>query len=128
MTTPLWRTIYDRFSPLIAAILIVACAILAGATYVNDRNDARQDRARISDNESNAVTNCLNANESREASRALWNFVLDSIVAGNPPTTPEEAAFVTDFRAYVGKVYAARDCNDLSRKYPLPPPPTIPAS
>lgn len=124
--TSTFRLVYDRLAPTIAIILIIACAILAGATYVNDRNDARQDRERLRDNEENARIGCENANETREASRVLWNYVFDVSTARNQDATPEEQAYMTEIRDWIGKVYAERDCSDLSREYPIPSPPALP--
>lgn len=123
---PPWRQIYDKFAPLLA-LLALLFAIAAGVgTYVNDRANARQDRERIEANEANAVTSCENANETREASRTLWNFALDNAEANNPDAPPEVKRYLQEFRAYVDAVYAPRDCSDLSKKYPLPEPPEIP--
>lgn len=42
---PPWRTIYDKYAPFLA-LLILVIAITAGVgTYVNDRNDRARDRA-----------------------------------------------------------------------------------
>lgn len=123
---PPWRAIYDRIAPGLALLCLVI-AIGAGiGTYVNDRANARQDRERIEANTENAITSCENANETREASRSLWNFVLDLSSARDEDATPQEVAARKKFRDWVDAVYRERDCADLSRKYPLPPPPALP--
>lgn len=128
MSTISDHVIYRRVAP----ILTVCCLVLAiGAcvgTYVNDRAIDSATQKRIEDNEANAVTNCQNANESRAAARTLWNFVFDLSLATNPDVTAEQVAYVGEVRAWVGKVYQERDCGDLSRAYPIPPPPSIPAA
>lgn len=103
----------------VGAILLLVAMSAAASGYANialGRSNAR-----------NAVTSCENSNESRESARNLWNFVADLSAAGNPDPSAEQAAFVADFREYINKVYAPRDCENLSRKYPAPTPPTIPA-
>lgn len=125
---PPWRSLYDKIAPVLALLCLVIALGAAVGTYVNDRAVDRSNAKRIADNEANAVTSCENANETRAASRALWNYVLDLAAAGNPDATPAETAQLADFRGYVGAVYAERDCSDLSKKYPLPPPPDIPTS
>lgn len=120
--------IYRRVAPIVIVLcLVLAFAALVG-TYVNERNVTTANQKRIADNEANAVTSCENANESREASRTLWNFVLDLSQAANTDATAQETAYLDEFRAWIGQVYQPRDCTDLSRKYPLPPPPAIPAN
>lgn len=71
------------------------------------------------------VTNCQNANESRAANRELWGFILDVSTAGDNNPSPREQAFAQEFRDYINAVFAARDCSDLGKKYPLPNPPVI---
>lgn len=103
----------------VAAILALVALSAAASGYAN----IALGRA----NAANAVTNCENANESRSASKGLWDYVLSLLEAGNPNPTPAQTEFVVDFRQYVGKVYQQHDCSDLGKKYPLPPRPTIPA-
>jgi hypothetical protein len=123
-STP-WRTVYDRIAPGLA-LLILVIALGAGiGTYFNDRAIAHSNTSRIAENAENSVTNCQNANESREASRTLWFFVIDLAAKTAPP---ERVAYLGEVRAWVGDVYRAHDCSDLSRKYPIPPPPKIPSS
>lgn len=118
--------IYQRVWPPILALTFVIAVVALVGTWMNDRANDRQDRAAIAVNKANAVTSCENANESREASRTLWNFVLDLSTAGNPDATPDEAGYIDEFRGWIDEVYKARDCSDLSRKYPIPPPPALP--
>lgn len=76
------------------------------------------------DNKDNAIINCQNANQSRAGNLSLWNFILDKSAEANPNQTPEQRQVAMDLRDWVAKLYAQRDCSDLSRKYELPPPPT----
>ncbi len=116
--------VYRRVAPLlIVAALVLAIAASAG-TYFNGRADARRNNEQAATNQANAVTSCQNANESREASRTLWFFVVDLASKGAPP---ERAAYLEKVREWIGEVYQPHDCTDLSKKYPLPPPPAIPA-
>lgn len=113
---------YLRVAPVIAGVAFVtALAAVVGVGLVLFQRSADQ-AALIRSNQTNAVTNCQNANESRKASLALWNFIFD---ASSPSKTAEQAADLAAVREWIGKLYAPRDCNDLSRKYPIPPPPTI---
>lgn len=108
----------DHLKETVAALFLLVAMSAAASGYANI--------ALGRSNAANAVTSCENSNESREASRALWGYVLDLLVAGSPSPTPAETTFVTQFRDYVSKVYRPHDCADLSRKYPAPTRPTIP--
>jgi hypothetical protein len=118
--------VYRRVAPLLmVAAFVLAIAAVAG-TYVNGRADAERNATQIKTAADNAKVACENANESRAASRALWNYVVDISLAGNKDATPEELAFFGEFRDWIDGVYAPHDCDDLSRKYPLPSPPAAP--
>jgi hypothetical protein len=121
LTAP-WRLftwLYEnRPKETVGAILLIVVLSAAASGYANVA--LGQSNAR------NAVTSCENANESREAARALWGYVADLSAANDPDAS--EAEFIADFRDYVNKVYQPRDCSDPSRKYPAPTPPTIPAA
>lgn len=75
-------------------------------------------------NGANAVTNCQNANESRAATLLLWNFVIDASEA-NPGNRPDQQVQVERIRSWIAQLYAPRDCSQLDKKYPIPPPPPI---
>lgn len=128
MTTISENIIYRRVAPLLLVCTFVLAIGAVVGTYVNDRNDRERAREQIAVNTANAVTTCQNANETREASRTLWNFVLDLSSARNVDATPAEVAYLEEFRDWIDTVYQERDCTDLSRKYPLPPPPALPTA
>ena len=108
------RARYDNWAPvLFIVIATLACAGIwlgASASWQNSKD---------------LVTNCENANESRQAARALWGYVIDVSSVNNPDRTPREQRVLDGFRDYVNDVYAPRDCTDLSKKYPLPDPPAV---
>lgn len=122
-----WNWLYNEHAREVVAGISLLVLLTAVGTYANGRALAQSNEERLNDNETNSVVSCQNANESREASRTLWNFVLDLSIAGNTDATPQEIAYLGQVRIWVNKVYQSHDCQDLSRKYPLPPPPTIPA-
>lgn len=124
MTTPAWRQIYDKVAPALALLCLLLALGAGVGTYVNDRAIDKANTTRIADNEANAKTSCENANESRSASRILWSYVVDLASAGSPG----QDSYFGDLRAWINKVYQPRDCSDLSRKYEIPPPPSLPAS
>jgi hypothetical protein len=118
--------VYRRIAPLLmVAALALAIAAVAG-TYINGRNDARRNHDQIEAAAADAKVGCENANESRAASRTLWNYVVDLSLASNTDATPEEVAYLGKVRDWIDQVYAPHDCADLSKKYQLPPPPAIP--
>lgn len=76
-------------------------------------------------NAHNATTACENANESRQASRTLWYFVMDLATKN---AEPSEAVYLGRVRTWIGEVYQEHDCSDLSRKYEIPDPPALPST
>ena len=110
-----------RFLTIVASILAVLS--LAGATM--SVSLYRQVHEAEQANQHNAVTGCENANESRKANLALWEFVLSASAANNPNPTPREKKLRKNFQSWVENLFAAHDCSDLSRQYPVPPPPPV---
>jgi hypothetical protein len=101
----------------VAAILLLVALSAAASGYANV--------ALGQSNANNAVTSCENANESRQASRTLWYFVVNLAAKSAPP---ERVAYLGEVREWIGEVYKSHDCSDLSRSYPLPPPPVLPVA
>lgn len=114
---------YRRIAPLLIIFAVLIAVVAAVGTYANNQAITRANTARIKGSETDAVTACENANESREASRKLWYFVVDLASQTAPP---ERVTYLGEVRDWIGQVYQPHDCQDLSRKYPLPPPPSIP--
>lgn len=73
-------------------------------------------------NSANAVQQCENANDRGGANLALWSFILDVAEQGK---TPSEVSNTEKIRTYVTILFAPRDCNDLSKHYELPKPPSL---
>lgn len=108
------RAWFDRW----ALVLYSVVAVLALSGIALGGNNALQ-------NSRDLVTSCQNANASREASRALWGYILDVSTSNNPHPTKVQREFYDDFRGYINAVYVPHDCTDLSKKYPLPDPPKV---
>lgn len=115
------RAWFDRWVRVLFALLAVTATIgvLGAATAI------RQSAALTKQQGRDLVTNCENANESRAAARALWGYIVDVSEAGNPDPTRRQKRTIANFREYVDRVYAPRDCTDLSKKYNLPQPPPV---
>lgn len=103
---------------IVAGIFVIIATSACGVVWLTF--------TRSNDNQHNAVINCENANESRKATLSLWTFLFATSLH-NPQTTPQQRANILAVSVWIGKLYAQRDCSDLSRKYPIPPPPTIAA-
>jgi len=71
------------------------------------------------------VQSCQNGNDSREQNRVLWHFILAASAANNPKMTPRQRKLSKDMLTWVDKLYAPRDCSDLTKKYKIPEPPPI---
>lgn len=116
---------WDPFAWFILSLIAVVAIYAAVSTYANGRADSVRQDASIRENSANQITSCENANESREASRALWGYVID---LSSRSAKPEQVAFFEEFRQYVNTVYQPHDCSRLDKKYPLPDPPKVPAA
>lgn len=114
---PPLRAAYNRLA-LIIAILSLAVAIVAGGGVLTVLYQRSNDSAK------NAVVNCQNANESRRATLRLWTFLFDTSLS-NPNVGAQQRQNIEAVEQWIAKLYAQRDCSDLSRKYPIPPPPVI---
>lgn len=97
------------------AILALASSILSLAGWVKTGNTVEQ-------NSANAVINCQNANESREANRQAWQLVIQNS-SNNGDRTPKQVLNSQKFSDWIDQLYQQRDCHDLSRRYPIPKAP-----
>lgn len=132
---PLWRwwiEVNARFGSLFLAFCMIASTSACIGVYVTVKTNSAQDAlarraaaARTMDNTRNALVGCQNANESRAATLALWNFLFDVTGKNAAKQTPEQKAQLRAIRVWIGKLYQPHDCQDLARKYPIPPPPVI---
>ena len=58
---------------------------------------------------------CLSSNVARAQSIELWDYLLALPAAkGTPPPSAQQKKRVAEFRAFLDKVYAARDCTHVS--------------
>lgn len=104
------------FSRALAVLIVLNFALSAVTGYAVVKTNNTEDVLR---------TNCMNANEVREATRNVWDFILGYELA-DPNNNPAETTMSEMILPYIHKAWADRDCNDLDRKYPLPDPPKIP--
>jgi uncharacterized iron-regulated membrane protein len=59
-------------------------------------------------NKAAVVANCETANDSRQNNKALWDFVF--ALPPDQPPTPEQAQRAAEFKGFVAKTFALRDC------------------
>lgn len=102
--------------------VLAALAVVGGVVSIQLWQGLR-DTAR--DNTAAAVQACRNSNDSRNANRVLWDFVIDVSEANNTDATPKQRQQLERIRTWVARLYAAHDCTHLGKAYPLPPPPPI---
>lgn len=95
----------------VSVVSLVICGYLISQNLKNVKNT-----------EAVAKINCENANDSRKANRQIWTLVVDAS-SQDPNRTPNDVRNSQKFQAFIDKLYAPRDCNDLSRRYPIPNPP-----
>lgn len=95
------------------SVVCLLCAIGTGALAVS--------------NWRNAKVQCLNANESRKAQLAVWDFVLGwELADSSEAQAPAETEMSRIILPYMHKIWAQRDCDNLDKEYDLPPAPTPP--
>lgn len=96
----------------LAALCLVS---IAGTGYV------------VLENRENDKVQCMNANESRKAQIAVWDYVLGYELAdGSEAQAPAETEMSKTILPYMHKIWAQRDCDNLDKQYILPDPPTPP--
>lgn len=78
--------------------------IVVALTVANTNTIANQNRE-------TQKASCQSGNETRAASVQLWNYVLDTAERNNPANKSK----IEDFRAYMKKAYAPRDCSQIGR-------------
>lgn len=85
---------------------VVLTAVIA--TVAVQANRASDQAAQV---KSQQVSTCLASNEARANNKKLWDYVL----AATPtkPRTEEQNEQVRDFRAFVDKTFAPRDCSKI---------------
>lgn len=59
-------------------------------------------------NQNAVVANCETANDSRKNQLILWNYVFS--VPARTPRTPEQEQRNEDFKKFIAKTFAPRDC------------------
>lgn len=102
----------SRLISIIGVVAVLAFIVFGAMLFL------RVGRA-IDGNNANAVQSCENANETRDANRALWAYALSL----QEPQTPREARLVDQFGSWVKVLYQRHDCDHLDKVYEIPPPP-----
>jgi len=111
-----------RLRNLILAGLAGVCIFaIFVAYYFHAHRELAQ--AAASANRDALVINCKNANDTRAANRAIWGFWITLLLQQND-VSPGQLRWANDYRDYINKAYAERDCNNLDKRYPLPDPPS----
>jgi len=120
--------VYGRHNrQIIAALLGVVLVVAALLVFtISVAKQAEHATSLSAQNKQNAKVTCLAGNEARAAQVRLWTYVLDVSTASNPSTTPQQAKFIADFRAYILTVFAARDCDNPTPPTATPTPPVPP--
>lgn len=94
---------YFRILAISVALDIILSIGLAFFAYQTNQavRVAQSSRAAI-------VANCETANDSRNKQLVLWGYVLS--LTPQQPRTPEQEARVDEFKEFVEKTFAPRDC------------------
>lgn len=93
----------------LALDILLTVAVVIVAVTANNAGDA------ASANRQSQIDTCTSSNQTRAASRNLWNYVLDA--AANDPETQTAARKqqLAQFRTYMETAYAQRDCTRIGK-------------
>lgn len=103
----------------VALALIGVVALQAG----DAAKDADAAQTLAQSNKVAAQLTCEAGNQSRATQVELWTYVLTVVVQANPPPTREQALQLAQFRSYIRRVFAPRDCTKpVQPTTPVPSP------
>jgi len=94
-------------SLLLDVVLTVVVVIVAG--------QARDANNLATANRNSQIETCNSSNVARQTSRELWNYILDVAAKQPENETPDRKRQLADFRAYMEKTYAPRDCAQIGK-------------
>lgn len=117
--------------PLLVSLILLLIVVIPGFWRTQQAIDAATEASitalhATQQNQRNSVVACQNANSQRVANRILWEFVLNVSARQKRNQNPQARLINAEFKAWIADLFAERDCTDLNRKYPIPPPPDIP--
>jgi len=117
--------------PFLTSLVILLIIVIPGFLRTQQAMDASTAASvaalrATTENQSNAMVACQNANESRKANKILWLFVLEVSSQQKRNQNAQQELISEKFRAWIIDLYADHDCSQLDLKYPIPPPPSIP--
>lgn len=72
------------------------------------------------------VVACENRNEQAKGHRNLWTYVIEVSKTNNPDSSYTREHYYEEMQQYINELYAARDCSNLDKNYPVPEPPQPP--
>lgn len=102
---------------LVALVLVGVVAVRANQAA----NRADSAYAIAESNKQAARLTCEANNQARTTQIQLWTYLLDLAAQTTPPPTREQVLAQAQFRTYVQKVFAPRDCSK-----PVTPTPPVP--
>lgn len=109
-----------------ALALNVVALVLIGVVAVRANSAAERADSAYAIAEANkeaARLSCEAANQGRVNQIQLWTYVLDLSAQANPAPTREQALRIAQFRSYIQKVFAPRDCaQPVTPTSPVPTP------
>lgn len=77
-------------------VIVIALAVSNTNGIANQNREAQK-------------ASCQSGNDTRQASTQLWNYILDASERNNPANRDQ----IEQFRAYMQKAYAPRDCDHI---------------
>lgn len=106
--------------------LHLAALVLIGVVAVRANEAAKRADSAYAVAEANkeaARLTCEANNQGRATQVQLWTYVLDLSAQANPVPTREQALRIAQFRTYIQRVFAPRDCSKpITPTSPVPTP------
>lgn len=93
----------------LALDVLLTVAVIIAAITANKAGDL------AAANRQTQVDTCTAGNQTRQASRSLWNYVLDTVDKNPQNQTPERQRQIAEFRTYMENAYADRDCSRIGK-------------
>lgn len=97
---------------LLAVSLALEFVLTIGLTFLSFQTNHIAQLAQ--NNKEAVILNCETANDSREAQRKLWAYVI--ALPPQQTRTPEQQQRVEEFQVFVDKTFKPRDCQSEANK------------
>lgn len=89
--------------------VLLTIGVIIAAITANNAGDL------AATNRQTQIDTCTANNQTRQASRNLWTYVLDTVAKAPENQTAERTQQLAEFRTYMQTAYADRDCTKVGK-------------